>query len=335
MSCWIFDTCSLQETQCKGCYSGARCDQGSSSFPAPVILGGVDGSGENVTQVEIVGRNGQSISNLIPDIPSNLAYKNRAAATLGLKIFACGGLCSEGTSTTPQCMYLNFDNLMKLQWKTDVPPMATPRSDASAVGSYGELYVMGGSSADGNKLDSVEVYNPEKKTWRSAPHMPRGRSGHCSVHLAGEIFLVGGETTTGEDYLTVDVYNVTSEQWTSRNMDGVSNIRSHACTVLGSMVLVSGGVSVEGSRALRDVFAMTTDLGSVRKLPEMLVPRYSHGLTVFMSNPYIIGGYDQYSETIKTNEMLENGVWIDKGFLKSARGQFALTDIDISLMTGM
>jgi N-acetylneuraminic acid mutarotase len=77
------------------------------------------------------------------------------------------------------------------QW-TSLPPMSVARYTATAVALNGLLYVMGGYTAFGAPLTTVEVHNPVTKTWRTVTGMPTARWWLGAGAINGKVYAVGG-----------------------------------------------------------------------------------------------------------------------------------------------
>ena len=323
---------------------------------APVVLGGIDDQGDNITTVEVFVDGYKSCCNLIPKIPVNIAYENRAAATVAAKIYGCGGEETDTKAPTSNCMFLNVLDKAHYEWKSspsDIPPMQDKRTSAAAVGAYGELYIFGGSNValpNVYLLSSVSIYNPEIKRWRFLDSsMPHARAGHCAVLLKDVVYIIGGKTTESAStrkavFLSIDTYNITSKVWSktfSLEGYGIENRKDHACTFHHNSILISGGSSgTDWTDVLSSVIAINVNPGegymSVTKLPNLNQSRMSHGMTIYKDKPYVMGGHGTSDKHIDVNEMLINNGggsgWTENGELQSARIHFSLTELSTNLL---
>ena len=318
----------MSQARCNYCKSGKNCSTLTGPI-MPVILGGIDNSGANLTTVEIIENVGHSCNYTFPDIPTKLAFKDRAGYTIGPVIYACGGvnMCNKYTTN---CMYLDMTKLWDFNWHDDISPMTTARTEASAVGAYGELYIIGGLGV--NTTKTVEVFNTQYGTWRQlSPSMPNSRAGHCSVVMNDLIFVIGGDTDGTA--LSMDMFNITENVWKRTQVFRTIPVRSgHACVLLGNDIFVTGGLEHLTNHILRSSFSINIMTFETRTLPDMNHSRISHGLTLNHNQPYAVGGYNRSSSNNKTanvdsNEILVQGKWVTFGALKSARSQFALTSV--------
>ena len=310
-----------------------------------MILGGIDDEGYNVTTVEVFVEDYNPSCNLIPSIPSNMAYKNQATASVAASIFGCGGESTKYEKPTNQCMVLNVLNKPDYSWKSseeDIPPMQEARTSAAAIGAYGELYVFGGSNVTSPNIflmSSVSIYNPERKEWRYLDSlMTHARAGHCAVLEKDLVYIIGGKSSGSSKYMTVDTYNITSKQWKTYSLedDMVEHRMGHACTVWEEQIIVSGGSSgTDWTNVLKDVVAINinqeTNYMRVSNLPSMIHSRMSHGMTMYKSRPYVVGGHSTADEYIDTNEIL-NDDWVEMGELHAARSHFSVTELNSQLL---
>ena len=125
------------------------------------------------------------------------------------------------------------------------PSMLTPREDFGAVaGPDGRIYVAGGNDANGNLLNSAEVYDPSARSWKAIASMPTTRD---SVALAnggdGRIYAIGGETAASHSpaIATVEAYEPTSNRWsTVAPMHTARKLAAAATGADGRIYAISG-----------------------------------------------------------------------------------------------
>lgn len=121
-------------------------------------------------------------SELAP-MPSERAA--HALVPLDGRLWVVGGVGSE-----PDALW-SFDPV-EGAWRTDHPPLPTPREHLAAVGWRGRLVVLGGRWDEAN-LATVEAFDPERGTWSAGPDLPEPRGGLTAAVVADEIHATGGE----------------------------------------------------------------------------------------------------------------------------------------------
>jgi len=348
--CLLFNKCEVHDNQiCNpvySCFSGdGGCDYGDGNVP--VVLGGINRNGTNVTRVEAFVEDNHDC-NVIPEIPNDMAYKNRATAVFDANIYGCGGEGTNDVNPTKQCMVLDVLNKFDYHWKSSeefISPMLDARTSAAAVGAYGELYVFGGSNSTPPNLSlmsSVLIYNPESKEWRYLDsEMEHARAGHCAILKKDLVFLLGGKTAgCGCDKdMSFDTYNITSKEWKTYSLDGTEQRMGHACVLYKDQIIVSGGASGTDWTNLRDdVIAIDIipgeNFAQISSLPSLNTPRMSHGMTIYMDSPYVMGGHSTNDDYIKDNEILNGNStkWDFNETLFTTRSHFSVTELSTEII---
>jgi N-acetylneuraminic acid mutarotase len=147
--------------------------------------------------------------------PMPTARANLATAEVGGLVYAIGGIPQADDTDVVE----TFDPRSG-RWTTSLP-LPQPRAFAGAAGLGGLLYVAGGEvqlAPDTFEVtNSVLVYDPRKKTWRSVAPMPTARLGLRLVASGRYLYAIGGAAPTGESLTTVERYNPTSNRWATMN----------------------------------------------------------------------------------------------------------------------
>jgi N-acetylneuraminic acid mutarotase len=147
--------------------------------------------------------------------PMPTARANLATAEVGGLVYAIGGIPQAGDTDVVETF-----NPRSGRWTTSLP-LPQPRAFAGAAGLGGLLYVAGGEvklAPDTFEVtNSVIVYDPRKKTWRSVAPMPTARLGLRLVASGRYLYAIGGAAPTGESLTTVERYNPTSNRWATMN----------------------------------------------------------------------------------------------------------------------
>ena len=122
-------------------YFSDRC--GGSDETTPTLVGGVE-------PVEVLLEKGPSLG-FVPDLPAERQFP--VVASIGDKVFLCGGADSL-LAAKSTCFYYSF---VKGRWieMEEMPKGALSRS--AGVAAYGDFYIMGGQTPEGNATQSVSL----------------------------------------------------------------------------------------------------------------------------------------------------------------------------------
>ena len=119
------------------------------------------------------------------------------------------------------------------QWEA-LPPLSTPRVDATLCVVDGRLFVVGGGTA------SVEEYVALERRWVSVPDMPRAVEVAAAVALDGKLLVIGGWNRDLGTLSAMLEYDPEDGTW--KELPGLLTARySCAVTVLGGEIAVVGG----------------------------------------------------------------------------------------------
>ena len=147
--------------------------------------------------------------------PLPTARANLATTEVGGLVYAIGGLDDVDVSDVVETF-----NPRTGRWATSVP-LPQPRAAPGAAGLGGLLYVAGGEvklAPDTYEVtNSVLVYDPWKKTWRSVAPMPTARFRHRLVASGRYLYAIGGMNPTGVSLTTVERFEPNSNSWTTMN----------------------------------------------------------------------------------------------------------------------
>jgi N-acetylneuraminic acid mutarotase len=119
----------------------------------------------------------------------------------------------------------------------------TPVSDAQAVVISGEIYVAGGSTADG-VTDALEVYDPQSDRWTTRAPLPAARSRYAIAAVEGKLYLFGG--WDGAEFTNqVWQYSPDTDSWAELSPMEVPRADAGAAT-LDDQVYLIGGENASG-----------------------------------------------------------------------------------------
>jgi DNA-binding CsgD family transcriptional regulator/N-acetylneuraminic acid mutarotase len=254
---------------------------------------------------------------------------NMAVASVGLDIYQIGGETAEGVDGQVQIF-----NSLDRTWRTGAEK-PTAVADASAAELYGEIYVAGGRTADGQPTAAVEAYSPTQDAWRPAAPLPHAVSGALSLSDGAFLYLIGGHD--GQSYLdSTYVYDPAEDTWRPLPPLPQAGALASGGTLTGKLIVV-GGENENGALAKCHLFDPAESAWSA--CPDMLLPRKAAGSAVLLNKLYVIGGtaengeitfsemYDPDSETwqvINTPMLTESAGWPDLGIGQVETRIFAL-----------
>ncbi|XP_058096559.1 F-box/kelch-repeat protein SKIP11 [Magnolia sinica] len=91
--------------------------------------------------------------------------------------------------------------------------------------SLGEIAILaGGCDAQGNILNSAELFNSETRTWVTLPNMHKPRKMCSGVFMDGKFYVIGGNVSNTESYTCGEEFNLETRTWeVIPNMSPVRN----------------------------------------------------------------------------------------------------------------
>jgi len=197
--------------------------------------------------------------------------------------------------------------------------MSTARSGQMAVYHENRIYVLGGRTATGQVLSTVEQYNPDTNTWESFASLRKGRENGAAVVFKGQLMVIGGNTDENEATHDVEVFNAGENRWES--FGGLEEAREGlAAIVLGGELYALGG-SNENEQILTSVEQYEDDDGEWDDSDwELDVPRASFGVVVLDDIAYVIGGFNAFGPVDLVQSYTDIQGTIEKAPLSIARG---------------
>ena len=166
--------------------------------------------------------------------------------------------------------------------------MKFARDKHGAAVLNGNVYITGGCSDGGGRLESCEVYSlSDNKSTLTTP-MTFKRDDHgCCTHK-GQLYVCGGYTDeSGRASSGCEMLDISEEKWFSKS--NMNAPRSHFVAVSsGDFIWAFGGLhdnSTEFYDEKKDVWTMTTP---------MIEERHSHSAVAFRHNIYVLGGWNGF-----------------------------------------
>ena len=123
-----------------------------------------------------------------------------------------------------------------------IAPMPTARRYLAAAAVNGKIYAIGGNDANGNILNTVEVYDPNSNSWSTAASMPTARFGLAAAAVNGKIYAIGGHDVNFYIVNTVEVYDPNSNSWSAAASMPTARRFLAAASLNGKIYAIGGNV---------------------------------------------------------------------------------------------
>jgi len=161
----------------------------------------------------------------------------------------------------------------------------------------GLVYVIGGYN-NGDRVTTVEAYNPATDTWTSQATLLVAQSGDAAGLIGSNIVIADGagqSTDTGD----TESYSVTKNLWTSLTAD--STVRNNPCGgAIGTSLYVAGGANRTGPglNIVRAFAPSSNTWTTLSSIPQATVGPAS---VVFNGQLYCFGGWTTFEGTVLNN----------------------------------
>lgn len=210
---------------------------------------------------------------------------------------ACGSLCAVAfvgaVPSTPQM--------------TSVARMSTERAAHQAIRLPAGVLITGGCGGHSCETvyRSVEMFDPESRSFRTAPSMAVPRASHASARLSdGRVLIVGGWTGAGST-ATAEVYDPVTKQFSA--VADLAGPRIHPVAVVlqdGRVLITGGEVSTGNPLDTAELFDPRT--GRFTVAGRMTDRRMNHTATVLADGRvFIAGGHRARNEILRSAEIFD------------------------------
>jgi Kelch motif len=200
-----------------------------------------------------------------------------AAAQVGQAIYTAGGMVGE--SGRPLATFTRYDPGLD-RWTT-LPQLPVATRAAAAAAADGILYVIGGTTPDGN---TAAVWSWDGESWSARSPLPTPRFNHSAIAAGGRVYVLGG-FQRGRELREVLVYDVERDSWSSATP---LPRRNHAFDVVdfrGELWMIGGR---RGEEVLREVWILDPRTGRWREGPELPKPMELLGAAVVRDSIHAI-----------------------------------------------
>jgi hypothetical protein len=181
-----------------------------------------------------------------------------------------------------------YDQLL-FRWTTLATMPATIEGAASAVGTDGKDYIIGGDNCSGTVLGTVYAYTPSTNTWATMPSLITARSHATAVTGEdGKIYVMGGTGATGTVLSSVEVFTPGATEWTAGT--SMLQARTNASSVLNinGQVVVAGGLNASGADLSEAETLSSTNTWAT--IPSLNTPRHDFSLNLLHNQRMIAAG---------------------------------------------
>jgi len=174
------------------------------------------------------------------------------------------------------------------QWdrKTGLP---LARGEVTAARVGGEIFVVGGFTADGANSPRVDAYSPARDSWRQVPDLPFSVDHAMSAGYRGRLYVAGGYAADRSRLKTF--FSFSSGSWKRLPEMPAERAAAGAAVVRGRLYVVGGVTAgVSGGRALART-ALVYDIARRRwsSIPGP-TPREHLGVASLGGRVYAVGG---------------------------------------------
>ncbi|RMG95757.1 MAG: hypothetical protein D6706_11495 [Chloroflexi bacterium] len=242
-----------------------------------------------------------------------------AVTAVGLRVYEIGGQTTAGITNA-----VSIYDTTTHTWQAGTAK-PTPVTDATAAVLFGEIYVPGGRTADGQPTSVVEVYSPANNAWRPVTALPQPIAGGLAISDGSFLYLFGG--WDGTQYLdTAFVYDPGADSWRPIERMPQPRVFAAGAAVAGQLYVV-GGFDGEDELDSCHYYDVTAEVWV--SCPPMLQARAGAGATVLLNKLYVFGGgmtpetavsfsefYDPTTETwqvVNTPMLQEVPAWAQLG----------------------
>ncbi|XP_063687772.1 kelch-like protein diablo isoform X3 [Bolinopsis microptera] len=224
------------------------------------------------------------------------------------KIFVFGGYLNRSHITTTMEVY----NRRTGAWETieEMNMTSTPPSIYSAtmtsVAVDNKIYIAGGQSDSGTRLDTTFVFDGILSIWASLQEMPTVRVKSAAARFGNFLYVSGGQKDrhTMNEVIRLNIHR---DLWETVN-PMIHARHSHGMVTAGQKIFAVGGDSGTGPVATAEVFDKGT--GQWSEIASMSNARFGCQLVAIKSQVYVTGGWNgrrALHECEKYNE--ENDSW--------------------------
>jgi Kelch motif len=173
---------------------------------------------------------------------------------------------------------------------TPMPPLPVPRYGATMQAFGGKLYVIGGAAGHGNDESSLEVYDPDTRSWQLiADALAVERYASATALLENRILLLGGRNRDEQNFSSCDLYDPLSNRWS-----GCASMHlgrsGFGIAVVDRRIFAIGGVNILSGQATQTTEISGVDGDGWMDGHWLPAPRQGMSVEVLGHTVWVIGG---------------------------------------------
>ena len=230
---------------------------------------------------------------------------------IGLLIVAAGCTDSSGPEPLPAPS--------GLQWR-DLTPAPSARTEVAAAAVGPLIYVVGGYTADGATVPTLEVFDSGSGRWEVGPPLPVAVNHAMAATVDEAVYVFGGYLASGAP--SASAYRLESSGW--RLLAELPQGRAAGTAVaVGGSVYVAGGIGPDGLATQMLVYDTAAGRWSVA--PGPTTSREHLGGAGFGGRVYTVGGRAAGVGNLSAFEVYDPGTgsWTTLPDLPTRRGGLA------------
>jgi N-acetylneuraminic acid mutarotase len=194
-----------------------------------------------------------------------------AAAEHGGYLYAAGGMVGE--TGRPLGTFARYDTRTD-RWEV-LPALPVPTRAAAGAQLGGLVYVVGGTTADGN-TGATWAYDPGRRAWAARAPLPEPLFNHGAVSFDGKLYVLGG-FSEGRERRGVYAYDASVGRWTRVTRLPRPNHAFGVVAYRGELWVIGGR---RGEDVLREVWILDPATLEWREGPALPKPMELLGSTV-------------------------------------------------------
>lgn len=222
---------------------------------------------------------------------------------------------------------------LQARWEPRIP-LSTPRSRLGVVYLQDQIYAIGGETANGRTVASVDAYDLQVNEWRTGPPLPQTLANLAAIAANDRIYVAGGTSKSSDDAETITVsdqffvYDPEAAEW--QEVGRLPNPLAGAELVADESALyLLGGWD---GRAMHDEIwrfippaAETTEAPGWALVGRLRTPLAFFGAALVNDEIFVVGGHDgQHEMSTAEAYSLSSSEWRDLPPLAAPRSGLRL-----------